>query len=47
MKVKTASICISNSGGEWRGSPPGPPGHPWAFPLVFVFVVVVVVVIEF
>ena len=26
---------------------PGPPGHPWAFPMVFVFVVVVVVVVVF
>ncbi len=27
------------------GSPPGPPGHPWAFPVMFVVVVVVVVVV--
>ena len=44
FEVNTASICVSNSGGEWGGSPPGPPGHPWAFPMVFVVVVVVVVV---
>ena len=27
------------------GSPPGPPGLPWAFPMAFVVVVVVVVVV--
>ena len=26
------------------GSPPGPPGHPWAYPMACVVVVVVVVV---
>ena len=45
FEVKTASICVSNSGGEWGGSPPGPPGLPWAFPMVFVVVVVVIVVV--
>ena len=46
FEVKTTCICVSSSGGEWGGSPPGPPGHPCAFKMVFVVVVVVVALVE-